>query len=215
MQPLRPDLDTGSIEYSGGIRTVYDRALRALTGLSTPFPGPNSTVVTVLSLLIRNEVGQRAYDSRTSGCLTGGAHVFIRTPWHKTCVVTQRMDASNRLAAARMTTQRILNRHTRATEDDDRSPFPSLESAQEYIALLGSAIADAQSDIHQDLEAAGNDHAARRQEALRLVDYKLGQLRNHMNASGRLLNDLRTLRRLLLSERRLNGDTANVESHRN
>jgi hypothetical protein len=105
-----------------------------------------------------------------------------------------------------MTTPRVLTRHTRATEDDDRSPFPSLESAQEYITLLGTAVDDARSDIQQDREAAGNEHAARRLEALRLVDYKLGQLRNHMNSSSRLLNDLRTLRRLLLSERSLDTD---------
>ena len=92
---------------------------------------------------------------------------------------------------------------TKRRSDDDFSPFPSLESAQEYIALLGTAVDDARSDIQQDLEAAGSENAARRQEALRLVDYKLGQLQNHMNATGRLLNDLRTLRRLLLSERHL------------
>jgi hypothetical protein len=38
-------------------------------------------------------------------------------------------------------------------------------------------------------------------EALRLVAHKLNQLRQHLLASLRLLNDLRTLRRLLLNER--------------
>jgi hypothetical protein len=93
---------------------------------------------------------------------------------------------------------------TTRRSEDDFSPFPSLESAQEYIALLGTAVDDARSDIQQDIDAVGNEHADRRLEALRLVDYKLTQLRNHMDATGRLLNDLRTLRRLLLSERTLN-----------
>jgi serine/threonine protein kinase len=107
------------------------------------------------------------------------------------------------LSTPRMTTHRVLNRHTRATEDDDRSPFPSLESAQEYIGLLASAVADAQRDIQEDVDAAGKEDAARRVEALHLVNYKLSQLQNHVGATGRLLNDLRMLRRLLLNERRL------------
>jgi len=38
-------------------------------------------------------------------------------------------------------------------------------------------------------------------QALRLVLYKLEKLEQHIRASRRLLNDLRTLRRLLLDER--------------
>ncbi len=86
--------------------------------------------------------------------------------------------------------------------EDDRFPFPTVESAQEYIALLGGAIDESRRDIQEDIDAAGIDRAERRLEALHLVHYKLHQLQNHMNASGRLLNDLRTLRRLLLAERR-------------
>jgi hypothetical protein len=89
-----------------------------------------------------------------------------------------------------------------ATAEDDLSPFPSLESAQEYINLLGTAVEDAIGDIQQDIEAAGTEHAERRLEALHLVNYKLGRLRHQVDATGRLLNDLRTLRRLLLGERR-------------
>ena len=86
--------------------------------------------------------------------------------------------------------------------EDDRFPFPTVESAQEYIALLAAAIDESRRDIQEDIDAAGIDRAERRLEALHLVHYKLHQLQNHMNASGRLLNDLRTLRRLLLAERR-------------
>ena len=87
--------------------------------------------------------------------------------------------------------------------EDDLSPFPSLESAQEYIALLGTAVDEARKDIQDDVQAAGNGRAERRLEALHLVNYKLSQLQNHVGATGRLLNDLRMLRRLLLNERRL------------
>ncbi len=87
------------------------------------------------------------------------------------------------------------------------SPFPSLESAQEYISLLATAVDDARGDIEHDIEAAGTGHADRRLEALHLVNYKLSRLQNHVSATGRLLNDLRTLRRLLLSERSLKAVT--------
>ena len=41
----------------------------------------------------------------------------------------------------------------------------------------------------------------RRLEALRLVSFKLDKLEQHVKSGRRLLNDLRTLRRLLLDER--------------
>ena len=46
------------------------------------------------------------------------------------------------------------------------------------------------------------NRAVRRQEALRLVAHNLSQLSVHITKSRRILNDLRTLRRLLLEERR-------------
>jgi hypothetical protein len=48
---------------------------------------------------------------------------------------------------------------------------------------------------------AKSERAERRLEALQLVTYKLEQLSRHIDTSQRLLNDLRTLRRLLLGER--------------
>jgi hypothetical protein len=102
------------------------------------------------------------------------------------------------------TPHRVLDRRPSVGSgaEDDLSPFPSLESAQEYISLLATAVDDARRDIQQDIEAAGNEQADRRVEALCLVSYKLNQLQNHVSATGRLLNDLRMLRRLLLAERR-------------
>ena len=85
--------------------------------------------------------------------------------------------------------------------DKAETPFDSIEGAQQYVSLLVEALEEAQGAIQMDIALAGTEAAARRLEALHLVDYKLNQLRQHMGASRRILNDLRTLRRLLLGER--------------
>ena len=82
------------------------------------------------------------------------------------------------------------------------TPFDSVESAHEYLHLLLEAMLDAKKDIEDDIAGTQADaREARRGEALRLVLYKLGKLEHHLTASRRVLNDLRTLRRLLLEER--------------
>lgn len=78
--------------------------------------------------------------------------------------------------------------------------FDSVESAHEYVQLLRDVIADAKEDIAGDVAVAATN-GARRLDALRLVEYKLEKLEQHLQSSSRLLNDLRTLRRLLLEER--------------
>ena len=80
-------------------------------------------------------------------------------------------------------------------------PFDTVEGAHEYVRLLAEAIAEAEASVQDDIAAARAQGASRRVDALRLVAYKLEKLRAHVTSSGRLLNDLRTLRRLLLSER--------------
>ena len=80
-------------------------------------------------------------------------------------------------------------------------PFDTVEGAHEYVRLLAEAIAEAETSVQDDIAAACAQDASRRVDALRLVAYKLEKLRAHVTSSGRLLNDLRTLRRLLLSER--------------
>jgi predicted nuclease of restriction endonuclease-like RecB superfamily len=80
--------------------------------------------------------------------------------------------------------------------------FESIESAQEFVELLAQTIGEARGEIQaqiEELRDAGG--GARRREALQLVAYKLETLSHHMAVSRRLLNDLRTLRRLLLEER--------------
>jgi ribosomal protein S3AE len=81
------------------------------------------------------------------------------------------------------------------------TPFDSLESAHEYVRLLASQVQEARTEIETDTAEAARDGAARRVDALHIVDYKLKQLGQHMAAARRILNDLRILRRLLVSDR--------------
>jgi hypothetical protein len=82
-----------------------------------------------------------------------------------------------------------------------RTPFDSIEGTLEYIDLLRETIQTTRSDIQKEIVRAKSERAERRLEALQLVTYKLEQLSRHIDTSQRLLNDLRTLRRLLLGER--------------
>jgi len=81
------------------------------------------------------------------------------------------------------------------------TPFDNIESSHEYVTLLAEAVALALSEVESDLDLARPDIDGRRKEALRLVAFKLQKLSSHMTASRRILNDLRSLRRLLFEER--------------
>jgi flagellar biosynthesis chaperone FliJ len=85
--------------------------------------------------------------------------------------------------------------------DLNQTPFDSVENAQQYIRLLVEAIAEAKSDIASDLDAAKNTNSDRRLQAMQIIQFKLDKLEQHLKTSSRLLNDLRTLRRLLFDER--------------
>ncbi len=95
-------------------------------------------------------------------------------------------------------------------DDDDEpaadrlatTPFDSIEGAREYVGLLAAAIAEAEASIQEDIALAREEAASRRADALRVVAFKLQKLQAHITSSRRLLNDLRSLRRLLLAERR-------------
>jgi len=85
---------------------------------------------------------------------------------------------------------------------DARTPFDSIEGAHDYVRLLEETIGATRKTIDEDIAAALATKGAERQvDALRLVNYKLNQLHGHFIESRRLLNDLRTLRRLLLGGR--------------
>ena len=81
------------------------------------------------------------------------------------------------------------------------TPFDSVESAYEFVSLLRESLDEAYAEIQADTDTAQQSGAERRVEALRLVGHKLHQLRQHTLASLIILNDLRTLQRLLLGER--------------
>ena len=81
------------------------------------------------------------------------------------------------------------------------TPFDSIENAQDYLRLLLETIVEARNDIAADMAAAEQTESQRRLEALRLVQFKLEKLEQHLRSGSRTLNDLRSLRRLLLEER--------------
>lgn len=83
------------------------------------------------------------------------------------------------------------------------TPFDNIESSHEYVSLLAEAIAIALAEVEADIALAGADGADRRRDALQLVRYNMNKLQGHVTTSRRILNDLRTLRRLLLEERTL------------
>jgi len=80
-------------------------------------------------------------------------------------------------------------------------PFDSIESAHEFVELLEESIEEAVRDVKQHLQEAASDKDERRAEALNLAIYKMTQLSSHVQKSRRVLNDLRTIRRLLFNER--------------
>ena len=81
------------------------------------------------------------------------------------------------------------------------TPFDNIESSHEYVSLLAEAIEVALAEVECRHRARGADGADRRKEALQLVLFNMNKLKGHMTSSRRILNDLRTLRRLLLEER--------------
>jgi hypothetical protein len=79
--------------------------------------------------------------------------------------------------------------------------FDSIESVQDFMRILAETILDAKKDLDRDHQAAIKDGEERRATAIELALYKLKILGCHVHKSRLALNDLRTLRRLILSER--------------
>jgi hypothetical protein len=82
----------------------------------------------------------------------------------------------------------------------ETTPFDTIEGSHEYVALLAEALDEARRDVEQEVTLAEREGADRRKQALLLVSNKLDKLNLHITSSRRILNDLRTLRRLLLAE---------------
>jgi hypothetical protein len=87
------------------------------------------------------------------------------------------------------------------------NPFARIEDAKDYLTLLTQTVFETKLEIEADLERESNGTFPRRAEALKLVLYALTRLEFHMSRSQRVLNDLRTLRRLLFEERTLTAMT--------
>jgi len=80
-------------------------------------------------------------------------------------------------------------------------PFETIESAQSFVTLLAEAVSQAKQELEIDVRRESSLSESRRLDALRIALYSVDKLEAHMNRSGRILNDLRTLRRLLFQER--------------
>ena len=88
------------------------------------------------------------------------------------------------------------------------TPFDTIESAYVYVKLLREHVLSVEGEVQEDIGVAVKEGAARRLDALRLVQYKLKQLDDHLGAGSRILNDLRALRRLLTGDGREAGRSA-------
>ncbi|HEV2397721.1 MAG TPA: hypothetical protein VGS27_12320 [Candidatus Sulfotelmatobacter sp.] len=90
------------------------------------------------------------------------------------------------------------------SQSDD--PFGTIESAHDFMMLLAAAVSQAKEDLQMDVDReTASDDLSRRVDALRMALYNVEKLEVHLNRSSRILNDLRTLRRLLFEEREVAG----------
>jgi hypothetical protein len=78
--------------------------------------------------------------------------------------------------------------------------FESIESAKQLIELMIEDVKCSREEIASDITEAELDNANRRRDALLVVAHKLNLLSAHLIISSRILNDLRSLRRLLRTE---------------
>lgn len=67
--------------------------------------------------------------------------------------------------------------------------------------LLRESVAEARQELEADVQRASNSDISRRLDAPRVAAYNVEKLEFHLNRSSRTVNDLRSLRRLLLEER--------------
>jgi hypothetical protein len=79
------------------------------------------------------------------------------------------------------------------------TPFDTIESALEFLQLLQLESKKAQQEVTVLMEQ-DEQTSPRREEAFRLVIFKLSQLNSHVESSQRVLHDLQSLRTLLLRE---------------
>ncbi len=80
-------------------------------------------------------------------------------------------------------------------------PFDSIESAQHFIIVLAEKVLESKQEIELDLNRETTSTSSRRADALWLAVENLHDLDFCLGQSRRILNDLRSLRRLMLDER--------------
>jgi|SRR5579872_646135 hypothetical protein len=88
-----------------------------------------------------------------------------------------------------------------------QNEFESLESAHDFVVLLAESVAEAKRELEADVQREPD--LSRRQDALRIALYSLRKLELHVSRTSRILNDLRSLRRLLFEERQEASRAAN------
>jgi len=76
-------------------------------------------------------------------------------------------------------------------------PFESIESALEFMGLLETELVEASGELREMTKEDGGERVG---EALNLALYKMHQLSSQVQKSRRLLNDLRMIRNVLVSD---------------
>ena len=76
-------------------------------------------------------------------------------------------------------------------------PFESIESALEFMGLLETELVEASGELREMTKEDGGERFG---EALNLALYKMHQLSSQVQKSRRLLNDLRMIRNVLVSD---------------
>lgn len=94
------------------------------------------------------------------------------------------------------------------------TPFDNIESAEQFVKLLIEAIEQSKRDVDADIALQDGSRSGRSKKALQLISSNLAKLSDHMANSCRILNHLRTLRRLLLQERQLDNTAEARNDHR-
>ncbi len=94
------------------------------------------------------------------------------------------------------------------------TPFDNIESAEQFVGLLIEAIKESRRDVDAEIALAEGNRSGRSKKALQLVSANLVKLSQHMTTSRRILNHLKTLRRLLLQEGRLDNTLRTRDSNR-
>jgi len=81
------------------------------------------------------------------------------------------------------------------------TPFDTIESAKDFVRVPHKCILEAKQEIEVDFRREMESPPSRHCDALQIALYNLEKLECHMARSQRILNDLRSLRRLLFAER--------------